>query len=114
MIGKLREPRKRSSRLRIDKPGAIPYRFLHYRYLSGRNSAVECQLPKLDVAGSIPVARSKILLLNSLLLKAIFLGFGPKAEKCPKRAHGETAMLTVCEWRWTRRAPTGTAKKGAR
>lgn len=24
----------------------------------GRNSAVECQLPKLDVAGSIPVARS--------------------------------------------------------
>jgi hypothetical protein len=25
---------------------------------SGRNSAVECQLPKLDVAGSIPVARS--------------------------------------------------------
>src|SRR5438132_14117175 len=58
MIGKLREPRKRSSRLRIDKPGAIPYRFFHYRYLSGRNSAVECQLPKLDVAGSIPVARS--------------------------------------------------------
>jgi hypothetical protein len=28
--------------------------------LSGRNSAVECQLPKLDVAGSTPVARSKI------------------------------------------------------
>jgi hypothetical protein len=26
--------------------------------LSGRNSMVECQLPKLDVAGSIPVARS--------------------------------------------------------
>src|SRR6266851_5408227 len=26
--------------------------------LSGRNSAVECQLPKLDVAGSTPVARS--------------------------------------------------------
>jgi hypothetical protein len=25
---------------------------------SGRNSMVECQLPKLDVAGSIPVARS--------------------------------------------------------
>ncbi len=24
----------------------------------GRNSAVECQLPKLDVAGSTPVARS--------------------------------------------------------
>ena len=30
-----------------------------YPGLSGRNSAVECQLPKLDVTGSIPVARSK-------------------------------------------------------
>ena len=29
--------------------------------MSGRNSVVECQLPKLDVAGSTPVARSKIL-----------------------------------------------------
>jgi hypothetical protein len=28
---------------------------------SGRNSMVECQLPKLDVAGSIPVARSILL-----------------------------------------------------
>ncbi len=26
--------------------------------MSGRNSVVECQLPKLDVAGSSPVARS--------------------------------------------------------
>ena len=26
--------------------------------MSGGNSAVECQLPKLDVAGSIPVPRS--------------------------------------------------------
>jgi hypothetical protein len=26
--------------------------------MSGRNSVVECQLPKLDVAGSTPVARS--------------------------------------------------------
>jgi hypothetical protein len=25
----------------------------------GSNSVVECQLPKLDVAGSIPVSRSK-------------------------------------------------------
>jgi hypothetical protein len=30
--------------------------------MSGRNSVVECQLPKLDVAGSTPVARSKISL----------------------------------------------------
>ncbi len=28
--------------------------------LSGSNSAVECQLPKLDVAGSIPVSRSML------------------------------------------------------
>ena len=28
---------------------------------SGRNSVVECQLPKLDVAGSNPVARSTLL-----------------------------------------------------
>ena len=28
------------------------------RKKSGSNSAVECQLPKLDVAGSIPVSRS--------------------------------------------------------
>src|SRR2546430_375095 len=29
------------------------------RVLCGRNSVVECQLPKLDVAGSTPVARSR-------------------------------------------------------
>ena len=41
----------------IDKGTVIPYK--HFcRALSGRNSAVECQLPKLDVTGSIPVARS--------------------------------------------------------
>ena len=28
--------------------------------LSGRNSVVECQLPKLDVAGSSPVARFSV------------------------------------------------------
>jgi hypothetical protein len=57
--------------------------------MSGRNSVVECQLPKLDVAGSTPVARSKIL-FNSLLLNAIFLSFEPKADKCPKRAQAES------------------------
>src|SRR5579859_6236159 len=31
----------------------------------GSNSVVECQLPKLDVAGSIPVSRSKILSTKS-------------------------------------------------
>ena len=29
--------------------------------MSGRNSVVECQLPKLDVAGSSPVARSNLI-----------------------------------------------------
>ncbi len=29
-----------------------------YGVLRGSNSAVECQLPKLNVAGSIPVSRS--------------------------------------------------------
>jgi hypothetical protein len=31
--------------------------------VSGSSSAVERQLPKLDVAGSIPVSRSKFLIL---------------------------------------------------
>jgi hypothetical protein len=43
----------------IDKGVVIPYKSLLRQYLSGRNSAVECQLPKLDVVGSIPIARSK-------------------------------------------------------
>jgi hypothetical protein len=38
----------------------MPYKI--YLRLSGRNSAVECQLPKLDVVGSIPIARSTFFL----------------------------------------------------
>ena len=34
--------------------------------LCGSNSVVECQLPKLDVAGSSPVSRSKIWTLSSV------------------------------------------------
>ncbi len=30
----------------------------NFQCQSGRNSAVECQLPKLDVVGSTPIARS--------------------------------------------------------
>ena len=37
---------------------------------SGSNSAVECQLPKLDVAGSIPVSRS--IFSNQLPLKSFY------------------------------------------
>gem|GEM_PF-5266515 len=33
--------------------------------IRGSNSAVECQLPKLDVAGSIPVSRSIFLTRHS-------------------------------------------------
>ena len=42
-------------RLRIDIALGVAYGPEQFR---GRNSAVECQLPKLDVAGSTPVARS--------------------------------------------------------
>jgi hypothetical protein len=45
--------------LLIDKHAVFPYKLLLCHAVSGRNSAVECQLPKLDVTGSIPVARSK-------------------------------------------------------
>ncbi len=31
-----------------------------HKILCGRNSVVECQLPKLDVVGSNPIARSNI------------------------------------------------------
>ena len=47
--------------LLIDKSVVFPYKLLLRHTLSGRNSAVECQLPKLDVTGSIPVARSKFI-----------------------------------------------------
>ena len=47
--------------LLIDKSVVFPYKLLLRHTLSGSNSAVECQLPKLDVAGSIPVSRSKFI-----------------------------------------------------
>ncbi len=42
---------------------------LHIEEGSGSNSGVECQLPKLDVAGSNPVSRSRsrTLALESFL-----------------------------------------------
>ena len=48
-------------RVFIDKGVVIPYKLLVHHALSGRNSVVECQLPKLDVTGSTPVARSIFL-----------------------------------------------------
>ena len=41
--------------------------------MSGRNSVVECQLPKLDVAGSSPVARSSKNTVICLNLFACFV-----------------------------------------
>ena len=41
------------------RTAAVWFRPLGSSTRRGRNSAVECQLPKLNVAGSIPVARSK-------------------------------------------------------
>ena len=39
---------------------------------------VECQLPKLDVAGSIPVARSKIVMLSEVNRTIQGLWVGPE------------------------------------
>ena len=41
----------------------------------GSNSAVECQLPKLDVAGSIPVSRSMFSMIYRELKNQAFLQF---------------------------------------
>ena len=60
-------------RLLVDKLALIPYKTISSTVpLSGRNSAVECQLPKLDVTGSIPVARSKISFVKSPLKQHVF------------------------------------------
>jgi hypothetical protein len=40
------------------------------RFLSGNNSAVECNLAKVEVAGSNPVSRSIIHPLNTIFLNA--------------------------------------------
>ena len=48
--------------------------------LSGRNSMVECQLPKLEVAGSSPVARSKIFAVRFRVRSPLTF----KRQRCPK------------------------------
>ena len=59
----------------IDKGVVIPYKTLLCRAVSGRNSAVECQLPKLDVTGSIPVARSIFLTFKPFKKFKLFKSF---------------------------------------
>jgi hypothetical protein len=54
----------------------------------GRNSAVECQLPKLDVAGSTPVARS--------LSKSDPKTFQSRVDKCgPLMSPGSSTPATL-------------------
>jgi hypothetical protein len=40
--------------------------------MSGRNSVVECQLPKLDVVGSSPIARSNVNPSNRKVPRVLF------------------------------------------
>jgi hypothetical protein len=49
--------------------------------ICGRNSAVECQLPKLDVVGSSPIARSSF----SLLLFFLFVSNGFELTTAPNK-----------------------------
>ena len=68
----------------------IQYKKVSYRVLGGRNSAVECQLPKLDVAGSIPVARSNFSPYGSSQYSS---GENTAFAACRARAVGEVLAL---------------------
>ena len=59
------------SRLDLSRPLAS-----HCDPICGRNSVVECQLPKLDVAGSSPVARSSGFISVSAPLHTHAISFG--------------------------------------
>ena len=68
----------------------------------GRNSAVECQLPKLDVVGSNPIARfqhigvngpAKSFIFNGLLIVSTHLGW-----RCPAcRLAFQNARERTCQ-----------------
>jgi hypothetical protein len=60
--------------------------------LSGRNSAVECQLPKLDVAGSTPVARSKVPVISPDLSYA--RGAGALETRAPSAVLSEQRSIS--------------------
>ena len=61
---------------------------------SGGNSAVECQLPKLDVAGSIPVPRSNLVNNlrgspdRSMTIARVFASPADAASQFLKRGRG--------------------------
>src|SRR5262245_25956244 len=63
-----------------------------YRFLSGNNSAVECNLAKVEVAGSNPVSRSILLTTKS---KSFFIA--AVAEKCGvSQRIGDFLVKTKC------------------
>ena len=57
---KLAKKGEMGKQLQVMAEWRIFQRTLSRETLCGSNSVVECQLPKLDVAGSIPVSRSVI------------------------------------------------------
>lgn len=69
---------------RVDTPSRLAYcsTDLSFRACCGRNSAVECQLPKLDVAGSTPVARSEKPRNLTRLRGFFFYGYGIVRRGC--------------------------------
>ena len=86
-------------------------------FLSGRNSMVECQLPKLDVAGSIPVARSKTFMLSELNKTIQGLWVGPELSVMEQLSissflvNGHDYHLYVYDE--VKNIPTGTVVKDA-
>jgi hypothetical protein len=88
---------------RIDTDRSFNYLLLTFS--SGRNSMVECQLPKLEVAGSSPVARSRFhytLALRARMCLAINTSPIPKYNRfcvgtllSKPQAEG-TALIQVC------------------
>src|SRR5437588_5751706 len=65
-----------------------------YRHPSGSSSAVERQLPKLDVAGSIPVSRSIESQLTDEELEAFFTKSARVARNCRIRARSDSETLS--------------------
>ena len=62
-------------RYRQSKPLQLKYQQLFYFAPGGSNSVVECQLPMLNVAGSIPVSRSNLNHLEPLISLADMMIF---------------------------------------
>ena len=54
--------------------------------MSGRNSVVECQLPKLDVVGSSPIARSILMKLAENESRGIGTKFEALVELSQERS----------------------------